>query len=72
MTQSVTEYAARSGENTEHIWRRKLTKGLYKSLCGMLSDGTKLVRVDDPVRCALCNKIQVHLVRDEMAQVRHA
>lgn len=66
MIHYVTEYAALDGENNEHIWKRKPGMGLWRSLCGKLSDGEGMRLTDDATACPLCERIQQ--VQDEAAQ----
>lgn len=73
MNKYVTTYACISGSNIEHIWRRKLTKALERSLCGLLSDGVRLEQKACLSPCELCERIQraLDIAEDEKVQNDH-
>jgi len=69
MLRYVIEYAALVGGDVEHIWRRRYCKSLWRSLCGMLSDGKSLVRTDVLPFCALCERVLSGLAVTEKEEV---
>ena len=54
----VTAYASLGDSSVEHTWKRRLAKGLWRSLCGLLSDGSSLRSNDDAELCELCGRVQ--------------
>ena len=60
----VTAYASLGESGKEHIWKRRLAKGLWRSLCGLLSDGSDLRCDTDADWCELCDRIQVAIDRE--------
>ena len=67
----ITTYACTGDSNIEHIWKRKIAKRLERSLCGMLSDGVNLLRNDDSIPCALCERVQRAIELQERETDRH-
>lgn len=71
MAQEVTQYAVLYGEQVEHIWKRKIAMGMWRSLCGNLSDGPRLRRTYDGIPCHLCERIQQVKYQAAREKARH-
>ena len=67
----VTVYGNLSDSGAEHIWKRRLTKGLWRSLCGLLSDGSSLRSNYDAEPCELCERIQAAIDKQREDEEKH-
>ena len=67
----VTEYASLGDSGVEHTWKRRLTKGLWRSLCGLLSDGGSLRSNDGAEPCELCDRIQAAIDKQREDEEGH-
>lgn len=72
MSRDVIEYAALGDSLLEHIWKRKRGKGLWRSLCGRLSDGDNMHRTNNLTPCPLCEKIWRIEFAKQQGKVKHA